>query len=117
MGLTLETRPDYVDEKEQKISVNLPHKSRSFGVQSVYDDVLLANKRGHSVETTIKATKLLKDAGFKINYHMMPGLPGSNKRRDFVMFKALFTNPAFQPRYAKNIPDCVVLKNSKLFEI
>ena len=116
VGLTLETRPDYVDEKEIKNFRELGCTRVELGVQSVYDDVLLANKRGHSVETTIKATKLLKDAGFKINYHMMPGLPGSNKRRDFVMFKALFTNPAFQPDMLKIYPT-VVLKNSKLFEI
>jgi len=38
------------------------------GVQSIFDDVLFKNNRGHGIEASIEASKLLKDAGFKINY-------------------------------------------------
>jgi elongator complex protein 3 len=78
--------------------------------------VLKLNKRGHLVSETIRATKLLKDAGFKINYHMMPGLPGSTPKRDFEMFKTLFQGPNFQPDMLKIYPT-VVLKNSILYNI
>lgn len=115
-GLTLETRPDFIDEKEIANFRNLGCTRVELGVQSIYNDVLKSNKRGHLVETTIRATKMLRDAGFKINYHMMPGLPGSNPKRDFAMFKALFINPDFQPDMLKIYPT-VVLKNSKLFKI
>ncbi|HCP08203.1 MAG TPA: tRNA uridine(34) 5-carboxymethylaminomethyl modification radical SAM/GNAT enzyme Elp3, partial [Candidatus Moranbacteria bacterium] len=84
------------------------------GVQSIYDDVLKINRRGHDVQKTIDATKLLKDSGFKINYHMMPGLPGSDVKRDFAMFKELFSNPDFQPDMLKIYPT-VVVKNSALY--
>jgi len=86
-----------------------------FGVQSIYDDVLKLNKRGHTVAATIKATKLLKEAGFKINYHMMPDLPGSNYKKDLAMFKELFSNPDFQPDMLKIYP-CVVVKNSPIYK-
>ena len=116
IGLTLETRPDFIDEKEIKNFRNLGCTRVELGVQSIFDDVLKINKRGHFVEATIEATKLLKDAGFKINYHMMPGLPGSTPARDFKMFKELFSNPDFQPDMLKIYPT-VVLRNSQLFRI
>jgi elongator complex protein 3 len=116
IGLTLETRPDYIDKKEILNFRNLGCTRVELGVQSIFDDVLKINNRGHLVDETIRATKLLKDAGFKINYHMMPGLPGSTPAKDFKMFKELFSNPDFQPDMLKIYPT-VVLKNSKLYNI
>ncbi len=116
IGLTLETRPDYINEKEILNFRELGCTRVELGVQSIYDDVLVFNKRGHLIQSTIQATKLLKDAGFKINYHMMPGLPGSTPKRDFEMFKTLFENQQFQPDMLKIYPT-VVLKNSLLYKI
>ena len=116
IGLTLETRPDYIDEKEIFNFRQLGCTRVELGVQSIYDDVLELNKRGHLIQSTIDATKMLKDSGFKINYHMMPGLPGSTPKRDFEMFKALFEGPKFQPDMLKIYPT-VVLKNSELYDI
>ncbi len=116
IGLTLETRPDYIDEKEVLNFRELGCTRVELGVQSIYDDVLLLNKRGHLIASTIKATKLLKDAGFKINYHMMPGLPGSTPGRDFEMFKKLFKDSNFQPDMLKIYPT-VILKDSLLYNL
>ena len=115
VGLTLETRPDYIDEKEVVRMRKLGATRVELGVQSIYNDVLKLNKRGHTVATTIKATKLLKEAGFKINYHMMPDLPGSNYKKDLKMFKELFSNPDFQPDMLKIYP-CVVVKNAPIYK-
>ncbi|KKR21138.1 MAG: Histone acetyltransferase, ELP3 family [Candidatus Moranbacteria bacterium GW2011_GWA2_39_41] len=116
IGLTLETRPDYINKKEIVSFRRLGCTRVELGVQNIFDDVLELNKRGHLVSETIRATKMLKDAGFKINYHMMPGLPGSTPKRDFEMFKALLEGPEFQPDMLKIYPT-VVLKNSKLYDI
>ncbi|MFA6973776.1 MAG: tRNA uridine(34) 5-carboxymethylaminomethyl modification radical SAM/GNAT enzyme Elp3 [Parcubacteria group bacterium] len=116
IGLTLETRPDYINEQEILNFRNLGCTRVELGVQSLFDDVLKINKRGHLVAETIQATKLLKDAGFKINYHMMPGLPGSTLKKDLQMFQELFTNPNFQPDMLKIYPT-VVLKNSALYNL
>jgi len=116
VGLTLETRPDYINEKEILNFRQLGCTRVELGVQSIYDDVLELNKRGHLVQSTIQATKILKDAGFKINYHMMPGLPGSTPKRDFEMFKTLFKDQRFQPDMLKIYPT-VVLKDSLLYKI
>ena len=116
IGLTLETRPDYIDADEIVSFRNLGCTRVELGVQSVFDDVLKINKRGHDIQKTIEATKLLKDAGFKINYHIMPGLPGSNLEKDFQMFQQLFSNPDFQPDMLKIYPT-VVTKNTKLYSL
>ena len=115
IGLTLETRPDYIDAKEIIRMRKLGATRVELGVQSIYDGVLKLNKRGHTVAATIKATRLLKEAGFKINYHMMPDLPGSNYKKDLAMFKELFSNPDFQPDMLKIYP-CVVVKNSPIYK-
>jgi elongator complex protein 3 len=111
VGLTLETRPDYINEDEIKWMRALGATRIELGVQNIYDDVLKFNQRGHLINKTIKATKLLKDAGFKINYHLMPNLPKSTMARDLKMFKELFKNPNFQPDMLKIYP-CVLTKNA-----
>jgi elongator complex protein 3 len=116
IGLTLETRPDFIDLSEIKRMRDLGCTRVELGVQSIYNDVLKKNLRGHDVEQTKKATKLLKDAGFKINYHMMLNLPGSNQARDEKMFEEIFKNPEFQPDLLKIYP-CVVLKTALLYKI
>jgi len=116
IGLTLETRPDYIDAKEIVNFRKLGCTRVELGVQSIFDEVLQKNKRGHDVRRTIQATKLLKDAGVKINYHIMPGLYGSNLKKDCLMFEKLFSNSSFQPDMLKIYPT-VVLKNSTLYKI
>jgi elongator complex protein 3 len=116
IGLTLETRPDTLDEKEVRFYRELGATRVEIGVQSIFDDVLKINRRGHDVSETIKATKLLKNAGFKVGYHLMPGLLGSSPQKDLEMFKEIFKNPDFQPDLVKIYP-CVVTKNSALYKL
>ncbi len=116
IGLTLETRPDTLDEKEIQFYRELGATRVEIGVQSIYDDVLKKNKRGHAAEQTKTATKLLKNAGFKVGYHMMPGLPGSAPGKDLEMFKEIFSNSDFQPDLVKIYP-CVVTGNSALYDL
>jgi elongator complex protein 3 len=116
IGITIETRPDFINEKEIKRLRYLGVTRVELGVQSIYDDVLKLNIRGHDVETTALATKLLKDAGFKICYQMMPNLPGSNFKKDIEMFRKLFSNPDFCPDYLKIYP-CALLKEAPLYKL
>ena len=116
IGLTLETRPDFINKQEILNFRHLGCTRVELGVQSLYNDVLEINRRGHKIEATIEATKLLKDAGFKINYHMMPGLLGSSLKKDFLMFQKLFSSPDFQPDMLKIYP-AVVTKNSALYKL
>lgn len=116
IGLTIETRPDFINKKEIKHLRKLGVTRVELGVQSIYDDILKLNQRGHLIQTTIDATKLLKDAGFKICYHMMPNLYGSNTIKDLQMFKELFKNQNFQPDMLKIYP-CMIMKEAELYKI
>lgn len=108
IGMSLETRPDFIDEKEVIRMRKLGCTRVQMGAQSLYDDVLDINKRGHGIKETAQATKLLKDAGFKVDYHMMPNLLGSTVEKDIAMFPELFANPAYQPDQLKIYPCSVV---------
>lgn len=115
VGLTLETRPDQIDENEIIRFRKLGCTKAEIGIQITDDKILKYNKRGHGVQEIVNATKLLKNAGFKIAYHFMPNLPGSNPKNDLARFKELFSNPNYQPDMLKIYP-CVVTKGSELYQ-
>jgi elongator complex protein 3 len=112
--LTIETRPDYGMLKHGNEMLKLGCTRVELGVQSVFNFALKNINRGHSVEDSIESTKILKDLGFKINYHMMLGLPGIDKKRDLLGLQMLFALEDFQPDMLKLYP-CMVLKGTKLY--
>lgn len=72
IGLTLETRPEYVTDVNCQFWRRLGVTRLEMGVQSLYDEVLDANKRGHSVQQARDAMHRLRQYGFKMSVHMMP---------------------------------------------
>jgi len=116
VGLTIETRPDWAKEKQIDFMLYLGATKVEIGVQSIYDDVLKYINRGHTVKDVIEATRLLKDAGFKVVYHIMPGLPKSDHDRDIAMIREIFENPDFRPDMLKIYPTLVV-EGTKLYEL
>ncbi len=115
VGLTLETRPDYINEKELKEMRELGCTRVELGVQAIDDKILKINRRGHGVAEIVNATALLRAFGFKITYHLMPGLPGSTPKKDLEMFKQIFSQPLFQPDQIKFYPT-VVTRGSLLYK-
>lgn len=116
VGLSVETRPDFINKEEVRRLRKLGVTMVELGVQSIYGDVLKKNLRGHGVKEIVLATKLLKDAGFKILYQMMPNLPGSDLEKDKKMFEELFKNQSFQPDMLKIYP-CALLKEAPLYKL
>ncbi len=116
VGLAIETRPDFITHLEIKQLRKLGVAMVELGIQSIYDDFLKTNLKGHGVKEIILATKLLKDAGFKVLYQVMPNLSGSNLKKDEKMFEELFKNPNFQPDYLKIYP-CALLKEAPLYKL
>ncbi len=116
VGITFETRPDYAKEEHIIEMLRYGGTKVELGVQSVYDDVLERIKRGHTVEDVVEATRLLRDSGFKVGYHIMPGLPGSNFERDMKMFRTIFEDERFRPDYLKIYPTLVV-EGTELYEM
>jgi elongator complex protein 3 len=115
VGLTLETRPDYIDEKELIEMRELGATRVELGVQVVDDKILKFNQRGNTVAQIAQATALLKNFGFKVTYHLMPGLPGATAAKDLKLFKELFSDERFQPDQIKFYPT-VVTRGSLLYK-
>ncbi|MDI6720757.1 MAG: tRNA uridine(34) 5-carboxymethylaminomethyl modification radical SAM/GNAT enzyme Elp3 [Candidatus Aenigmarchaeota archaeon] len=109
IGLTIETRAD-VCLPEQMLSYGCTRVE--VGVQSTDEDILLKTKRGHGIQSNIKAFKNLKEAGLKICAHWMPGLTGiygkTDLEKELSMFKELFENPDYRPDELKIYPTLVI---------
>jgi len=113
IGLSIETRPDYITSHELERLRMLGVTKVEIGVQHLDNDVLQLVQRDMTRESIAEATEKLRNAGFKVVYHMMPNLPGSNIKKDIEMFKELFKGKQFQPDMLKIYP-CMVLDNSEL---
>jgi len=87
VGLVIETRPDHINEQELSWMRHLGVTKVQMGAQSLDNRILELNKRGHTVEDTVRAVGLLRAAGFKIVLHWMPNLYGatlSSDQEDFI---------------------------------
>jgi elongator complex protein 3 len=107
IAITFETRPDWCGTPEIDRMLSLGVTKVELGVQHLDDDILAYNRRGCSVGDTIRANALLRDAGMKVGFHMMPNLPGSTIEKDRTMFRELFENPSFRPDFLKIYPTLV----------
>lgn len=108
IGLTVETRPDWFRLQQVDHALNLGATRVELGVQIIDEEILFQMKRGHTVSDSIAATRIAKDAGLKVCYHLMPGLPGSTEKKDLDSFHTLFTDERFKPDMIKIYPTLVV---------
>lgn len=108
VGLCIETRPDYCGQEEIDRMLEFGTTRIEIGVQTLDENVYHLVRRGHGVAEVVTATRLLKQHGFKVHYHWMPGLPGSTPEHDLEMSKKLFDDPRFQPDGLKIYPTMVV---------
>ena len=107
-GLCIETRPDWCGQKEIERMLEFGTTRVELGVQTLDDDIYRLVKRGHKVEDVVKATARLRQSGFKVHYHWMPGLPGSTPEKDLELSQKLFTDERFRPDGLKLYPTMVV---------
>jgi len=115
VGLTIETKSDYGKLIHGNQMLKLGCTRVEVGIQSIYNEVLEKTNRDNTVEDNIESIKILKDLGFKINTHYMPGLPYTTKEMDQKGLKALFDDPDYRPDMLKIYP-CMVLSGTKLYD-
>ncbi len=108
VGLCIETRPDWCHENEVKRMLDFGTTRIELGVQTLDDDIYRLVRRGHNAAEVARATKLLKDYGFKVYYHWMPGLPGSNPEHDLQLSRQLFQDDRYRPDGLKLYPTLVI---------
>ncbi len=115
IGLTIETRPDWFRLHHADQALHLGATRVELGVQAIDDTILFKMQRGHTVIDTIQATRIAKETGFKVCYHIMPGLPGSNLQKDVDTFKKLFSHDDFKPDMLKIYP-VLVIEGTQLYD-
>jgi len=107
-GLCIETRPDWCQQEEIDRMLEFGTTRVELGVQTLSDDIYRLVRRGHRVEDVVRATALLREHGFKVYYHWMPGLPGSTPETDLRLSRRLFDDESFRPDGLKLYPTMVV---------
>ncbi len=107
-GLCIETRPDWCRQEEIERMLEFGTTRVELGVQTLDDEIYKLVRRGHGVEEVVRASALLRENGFKVHYHWMPGLPGSNPVHDLELSRELFADERFRPDGLKLYPTMVV---------
>ena len=107
-GLCIETRPDWCQQEQVERMLEFGTTRVELGVQILDDEIYRLVRRGHKVEDVVEATTLLKEHGFKVHYHWMPGLPGLTPVEDLEQAKQLFGDARFRPDGLKLYPTMVV---------
>ena len=108
IGLTLETRPDCINDLELRRLRRYGCTRVQLGMQHTDAGVLRHVNRGHDASDAAEALRLLKDACYKIDIHLMPNLPGSNPEMDKAMFDLVLNDEDYQADQWKIYP-CEVL--------
>lgn len=116
IGIAIETRPDWITPDEVRQLRVYGVTRVEIGYQTTNDTINTLNQRGHGNKESIEATRMLKDAGFKVVAHMMPNLLGSTPQIDRESMQEIFDNPEYRPDELKIYP-MVVTDHSELTEI
>lgn len=110
IGIRISTRPDCIDKEILKVLKQYGVTSIELGAQSMVDDVLMANNRGHNAVDVVNASKLIKDYGFSLGLQMMTGLYKSDYEKDIYTAKEFIK---LKPDTVRVYPT-VIMKNTDL---
>ncbi|GAB3422781.1 tRNA uridine(34) 5-carboxymethylaminomethyl modification radical SAM/GNAT enzyme Elp3 [Haloparvum alkalitolerans] len=108
IGTTFETKPDWCDPEQINRMLDLGGTKVEVGVQTTYERINREMHRGHGNAASRNANRRLRDAAFKVGFHMMPGQPGMTEEMCLEDFRQLFDNPDWRPDYLKIYPTLVV---------
>lgn len=112
-GIRCSTRPDCIDEEIAELLVKYGVTAVELGAQSMSDEVLCANERGHTAEDVRKAARIISESGIELGLQMMTGLYLDTPER------CLYTADEFielRPQTVRIYPT-VILKNTRLGEL
>ena len=112
-GIRISTRPDFIDGEILDILKKYGVSSIELGAQSMDDEVLKANLRGHTAKDVENAAKLIKEYGFELGLQMMTGLYKDTDEKAIKTAKRII---ALKPETVRIYPT-VVLKGTYLAEL
>lgn len=116
IGLTVETRPEYVTDENCRFRRKLGVTRLEIWIQSSDDNVLRANKRWHDYACSKAAIHKLRQYGFKMSVHLMPGLYQSDYEKDRQTFIDVYSDPEIKPDEIKFYPTSVI-PNTELYDL
>lgn len=109
-GIRVSTRPDFIDDEVLSVLKKYGVTSIELGAQSMDDEVLSLNRRGHTAEDVRSSSALIKKYGFSLGLQMMTGLYGSDSKKDLYTAREIIN---LHPETVRIYPT-VVLKNTYL---
>lgn len=112
-GIRISTRPDAIDEDILKILKSYSVTAIELGAQSMDDEVLSLNRRGHTAADVIKASKFIKKFFFSLGLQMMTGLLGDSDEKSISTAEAIIE---LKPDTVRIYPT-IVLENTYLGEL
>lgn len=116
IGLTIETTPPFVTHANCRERREMWVTRIEMWVQSTDDQILDLNKRWHTLAEIRTAMNRLRQYGFKISIHIMPGLYGSNLDKDIQTFRDIYTDKNIKPDEIKFYPTSVI-PNTELYTL
>ncbi|WP_123537508.1 tRNA uridine(34) 5-carboxymethylaminomethyl modification radical SAM/GNAT enzyme Elp3 [Halosimplex salinum] len=108
IATTFETKPDWCDPEQIDRMLDLGATKVEVGVQTTFERINREMHRGHGTQDAIDANRRLRDSGFKVGFHMMPGQPGMSKEMCLEDFRRIFENTDWRPDFLKIYPTLVV---------
>lgn len=112
-GIRISTRPDYIDEEILTLLKKYGVSAIELGAQSMDEEVLAANNRGHKASAVVRASELIKSFGFELGLQMMTGLYKSTVKKDIYTANELIK---LHPETVRIYPT-VVMRNTQLAEL
>ena len=108
IGLTIETRPEFVTDENCQQWRKMGVTRIEMGVQSTNNEILDLNQRGHHIEEVRLALHKMRQYAFKFSIHIMPWLYGSDLEKDIQTFRDIFSDPYLKPDEIKFYPTSVI---------
>lgn len=112
-SIRLSTRPDAIDEAVLKRLKEYKVETIELGAQSMDEQVLLLSGRGHTAQDVQNASRLIKEAGFKLVLQMMTGLPGDTKAKSIETARKII---ALSPDAVRIYPT-VIVRDTALYDL
>ena len=112
-GIRISTRPDAIDDGILDLLALYHVTAIELGAQSMSDEVLIMNDRGHTAEDVRAASRLIKSRGFELGLQMMTGLYGSSDDSDTLTAREFI---ALGPATVRIYPT-IVMRNTRLGEL
>lgn len=108
VAFAAETKPERCGDEDIERMLDFGITRVEMGVQSVFDEVLLKNNRGHTIMDVADSTRRLKNYGYKVDHHIMLNLPFSDKDKDRETLQQIYNNEDFKPDAIKIYPTLVI---------